>query len=271
MIGIKPIGDETQWTEQQNDSIYNKIDLEYGNNLYLHTITVNKSVTSPANILRYDIVLLAVRDHEQTCLNDKLESLKLAEYDPSTKHHLQNLPSLLEDDVSDSSDSDWEKEIDVKGKNEFSSSSGQRELEASDRDDLDLEDAYVHFTEEDVLELFPDFVQKKPQSTPMPTPTTTLPKIDELNEVEAEIKSTKDNDLSLEEMLKQADNGYVSAETDGTDASSEHYEVNHQVEYIYKRPKVYWWQTEQTLILRIGAHDDVQYGLEITPDYLKYA
>lgn len=265
MTGIKPIGNETQWTEQEKNQIYDEIDSKYGNDLYLHTIAENKSVESPANILRYDIVLLAIQDNKQFCVNDLPVSLELAEHDAETKHHLQKVPSLLEDFDSDTSDSDWEKEIDVERKNNWPNSHRETEREQSENEEFNLEDAYVHFEDDDLLELFPGLVQKKNSSTP----NTTLQKIDEANEAEAD--TFENNDLSTVESVKQVDNGYLSAETDGTDASSEHDDVNHQVEYIYKRPKVYWWQTEELLILRIGAHDNVQYGLEITSDYLIYS
>lgn len=266
MIGIKPIGNESQWTEK--DKIYDEIDLKYGNNLYLHTIGEDKSVESPANTMRYDIVLLAVQDSKQFNVNDSLVSLKLAAYDAKTKHHLQRMPNLLNDIDSDSSDSDWEKEIDIDRKNDWPSSRPEVEHEQSEKEDsdFDFENAYVNFEENDFLEMFPQFVQKKCSSTP----NATLRKIDE-EIIETDTDPVENNDLLMAESVRQADNGYVSAEMDGTDASSEHFDDNHQVEYIWKRPKVYWWQTEELLILRIGAHDNVQYGLEITPDYLIYA
>lgn len=273
MVGIKPIGNATQWTAEEKDQIYDEIDLKYGNDLYLHTITENKSCESPANIMRYDIVLLAVQDNKQYCVNDFLVSLKLAEYDAETKHRLEKIPNIVEDIDSDSSDSDWEKEIDVERKNDWPNSRPKTEHEQCENDnkdndfDFDFENAYVNFEEDDLLEMFPGFVQRKASSTP----NATLEKIDE-DVNEADVDPIENNDLSLAERVNQTDNGYASVEMDdSTDASSEYDDVNHQVEYIYKRPKVHWWQTEELLILRIAAHDNVQYGLEITSDYLIYS
>lgn len=266
MIGIKPIGNGSQWTEK--DKIYDEIDEQYGDNLYLHTIDVDKSVDSPANILRYDVVLLAIHDDTQFCVNDLIVKLDLAEYDESTKHHLRTVPNLLDDIDSDSSDSDWEKEIDIDRKNNWPRPNGNgTECKQSGQEeefDFDFENAFVNFEDEDLLELFPELVKKESSSTPI---ANTLQTIDEANEIDND--ASENSDLA-EQNEKQGDNGYVSAEADGTDASSEHYDVNHQVEYMYKRPKVDWWQTEEQLKLRIGAHDGVQYGLKITPDYLIY-
>lgn len=270
MVGIKPIGDKTEWTEEEKEEMYDAIDLKYGDDLYLHTINEDKSSDSFANILHYDVVLLAVQ-REQICINDELVSLELAEYDPCTRKHLENLPSLLQDDSSDSSDSDWDKEIDVNQQNNWPNMNREREPERkhehSDLDDFNFDDAFVHFEDEDLMELFPDMVRKKESSTPKPT--SELQKIDEVNETEEDFPQQSRS--PIDESAKQVDNGYLSAETDATDASSEETVVNHQVEHAYKRPKVDWWQTEEQLILRIGAHDDVQYGLDVTPDHLIYA
>lgn len=265
MIGIKPIGNESEWTDA--NKIYDEIDVNYGDDLYLHTVDVDRSVNSPANILRYDVALVAKYNDTQICVNDFLVSeLELAEYDENTRHHLKKIPNFLEEIDSDSNDSDWDKEIDIERKNNWphSSSNGTGSKEPDDDFDFDFENAYVHFEEDDLLALFPGMVKRKTSSTPNPTTSNpTLQKIDEVNEMDLD-------DLS-EQAEKEVDRGYVSTETDGTDASSEHYDVNHQVEYIFKRPKVNWWQTEEQLILRISAHDNVQYGLEITTDYLIYA
>lgn len=263
LIGIKPIGNRKQWTEEEKDKIYDEIDLNYGDNLYLHTIAVNESIESPANITRYDIILMVVRDHEQFCVNDWLVSLNLAEYDANTKHQLQKIPNLLEDDDSDSIDSDWEKEIDVKRENQWPSCNGGLVQNQDDAEDFEgLENAFVNFDEDELLE----FIGYKKQSSS--TPISTLKKIDEADEIGME--SPGNNESSKQQRLKQTDNGYASGEMDGTDEPLGKYGANHQLEYIYKRPKVDWWQTEELLILRIGAHDNVQYGLEITSGHLIY-
>lgn len=255
LVGIKPIGDRTRWTEEEIDEIYDKIDLEYGDYLYHHTIAVDESVESPVNINRHDIVLLAVCDDEQFSVNDLLVKLNLAEYNPATKHHLQNVPNLLENYDSDSSDSDWDKEIDVNRMNEWPRAQGETSTPADGNDDLEnLEDAYVCFNDDELRELFQTSTRN----------SSALEKIDETNETE--VDSNQNNDLAT---TQPVDNGYISAEIDGSDASTEHL-VHHQVEYICKRPKVSWWQTEDVLVLRISAHDNVQYGLEITPEQLAY-
>lgn len=263
MIGIKPVGNESQWAEK--NKIYDEIDLHHGDSLYLHTVDEDKTVESPTNISRYNIVLLTIHGDDQFCINDFIVSLKLAEYDESTRHHLKRFPNLLEGNDSDSSDSDWEKDIDIydpKNDRPPVRSSGN-ETECKQEIDFDFENAFVNFEDDDLLELFPGMVKRKTSSTP----TGALQRIDEANEIEMDefehIESTQSSE-------KQTDNGYVAAETDGTNASSEHPDVNHQVEYFYKRPKVDWWQTEEQIKLRIGAHDDVQYGLEITSDHLIY-
>lgn len=270
MIGIKPIGNERQWTNA--NEIYDKIDELYGDNLYLHTIHVDKSAHSPVDISRYDVVLAAIVDDTQFCVNDFIVSESLAELDENTKHHLRAVPNLL----NDLDDSDWENEIDTNRQNSWPQSQpepqpqpnghgneNEREIMHSDFKDFDFENAYINFQEEDLLEMFPDYVQRKTSTTPNPG----LQKIDEANEVDDD--SFEINDPT-EQAERQPDNGYVSAEPDGTDASSEHCDVNHPMEYVHKRPKVDWWQTKDQLILRIGAHDNVQYGLEITTDYLIY-
>lgn len=269
MIGIKPIGNGSTWTDAFR--IYDEIDELYGNGLYLHTIDVDKKVKSPVDTLRYDIVLAAVVDDTQFCVNDFLVSQNLAEYDENTKHHLKKVPNLLEDIDSDSSDSDWEKELDTGRENIWPRTNGhgdgnETEYKQNEHEDIDFdfENAYVNFEEEDLLDLFPGLVKRKSSSTPN---AAALQRIDEANEID---EDSFENIDPTEQAEKQADYGYASEETNGTDASSEHYDVSHQVEYINKRPKVDWWQTEEQLILRIGAHDNVQYGLEITTDYLIY-
>lgn len=271
MTGIKPTGNGSQWTDV--DRIYDEIDEQYGDNLYLHTIEVDKSVDSPVDIYRYDIVLAAVVDDTQFCVNDSLVSQNLAEYDESTKHHLKKVPNLLENMDLDSSDEDWEKEIDDERENVWprpndhgNENGNEMECKQNENEDInfDFENAYVSFQEEDLLQMFPGYLQRRSSSTPNPNPNAALQRIEEGNEID------EDSFENIDPTERQADNGYMSAETDGTDASSEHYDVNHQVEYIYKRPKIDWWQTEEQLILRIGAYDNVQYGLQVTTDYLIY-
>lgn len=272
------MGKNAQWTTEAIDEIYTNIDTEYGNCLHHHTIAVNKSVKSPVEIDRYDIVLVAICDDIQFNVNDLLVSLEFAEYDPSTEHHLKNIPRLLEHDESDL-DSDWEKDIDVERQNPWPHTETQSETHTktptetnavqSIDEDFNFDESFVNFDEEDLFELFPslkDQVQRKADtSTPNP------PTLQRIDEEEAEMVSIENKNVLTEQTVRQLDHGYISAEADGTDASSsEYYNIGHRVEYICKRPKVTWWQTAESLILRIGAQDNVKYELEVTTDHLIY-
>lgn len=260
MVGIKPVGDKTHWTEEEIDEIYNIIDDDI-HHLHHHIVSVNKAVDSPVGIAQYDIVLMALCENKQSSLNDLLVAQGLAEYDPSTEQHLKNPPNLLAND--DSSDSDWDEEVDVNRVNNWPNKHAEANSAPNIDDDFNFDDAIVNFEDDDLLELFPGLknqIEKK-TSTPIPLKLPTINEVDQ-----PKVDSVEKNNL-----LKRIDNGYVSAETESSDASFEHHNFNHQLEYLYKRPKVCWWQTEEQLILRIGAHDNVQYGLEVTTDQLIYS
>lgn len=260
MIGIKPLS-AGEWTEAMNDNIYDAID-QYGGDLFLHTISMDKSVKckiTDINIRYHDVVLLAVDGKEQININDMVVDLKLADYDSKTKNKMQNVPNIFDED----SDEDWDDEIDVNRETNWINDLASRAIpEPCQGEVIGIID---NIDDKECFEFFKDlFLTGNARSTPTPTPTPTrtLNRIEEINEIEEQ-----EEDQSNKTPNVEPDN--VTEDT-VTTSSSEGASNAHQLVYIYNRPKVHWWQTEEMLLLRISAHENVKYGLEITPDCLIY-
>lgn len=261
---------EAEWTEQQIDEIYNAID-EYGDQLFLHTVSTDKSIESnitDTKIFRHDVVLLALRDQQQINVNELVVSLDLAEYDPETMAKLQNVPSLLDDDNNDDSDEDWDQEI-----SEYQAPNWVHLNAPQDNDDPNQNDTesklemFDNFDAEDCIEFFKLAMQNGGSSTP--APASKLNRIEEINEEGEEEELPKPEPKEQLNVIG-ADAGYGSEDTVTEESTCENISDSHQLEYIHKRPQVHWWQTEEMLVLRISAHENVQYGLEVTPEHLIY-
>lgn len=286
MVGIKPIGiDVSQWTEEQIDAIYDAID-EYGNDLLLHTVSTDKSVKSKISdtfYVRHDVVLLATPDEDQQIIVNKfLVAKELADFDPATRNLLENIPILVGDDDNDS-ESDWEEECKAYAKekekqneriivnnpaNGTESSSSENDFEQIH--DLLQDDEFMQEAENFLRDLCKGNKQDDEPNGAMPS-------------IAEEPKLKKPLMESNNENKNKPDNGYATTSTDG---SSEDIETDckiesssedsgnpvcrHHLEYIYKRPRVLWWQNDEMIVLRINAHDNVKYGLKVTPEQFVY-
>ncbi|XP_031636550.1 putative ATP-dependent RNA helicase TDRD12 [Contarinia nasturtii] len=246
------------WSEERIDEIYNTID-QYGANLILHTVSSNKfakTYVADTKITCHDVVLLAVNDAEQININEMLVEQKLAEFDPETKHQLENVPDVTGKD-NDSDNENWDNDFDPNNSWEMVYNTPPKSTETScEMDSFDFEslDKYLNEDDSQLDEFLIALNLKEPSTT-------------EVNEAVA----------------GRGDTGYVSEETNDNvsesfnDEKSEDavkYSIDdnhHQLEYIYKRPRIYWFQSDEYIVLKISAHDGVKYNLEITCDQLIYS
>lgn len=275
MVGIKPIENDektdSQWTdEDQIDAIYDAID-EYSEYLFLHTVSTNKSIKSKiadTEFVRHDIVLVALPDQEpQININEMLVTKRLADFDPNTQHILDNIPNLLDDDSDADSESDWEDECKInEHQNKWlmlnnqpkaitpkaSVSEDFEQLNALLNDDSFMSDADSFLRAlyngdqggvEEKYSKVPDVKPKQHMESGYTSSTT-----HEHSEDDTDIETKSEN--VKEELINASD--------------------RHQLEYIYKRPQVFWWQTDEMIVLKIKAHDNVKYGLEVSSEQLIY-
>lgn len=245
------------------DKIYDEIE-RFGDELFLHTITADKSIKSKVpdtDIVRYDVVLLALHDQQQINVNEMLAKQGLLELDINTEECFKNVPNLLDHDSDDEEDDDdWEKCF--KGsqhENDWVHLNAPVDTPKPNSEDGDsVLDMFCNFEAEDVEEFLkmltggegggsrrmPDVIEEEP-------------------EFEPESESTL-IDKNLDDI------GYVTGNLDSSSEDSAEKPSNHQMEYLYKRPKIDWWQTEELIFLRISAYENVKYGLQIASDHLVY-
>lgn len=252
-----------RWTDEMNDIIYEAID-QYGLDLHLHTIRADKSIKfelTNTPIVRHDIVLVAVHEDEEININKMMVAMKLVETDPQTFNDLEDVPQIMDND------DDWDDEI---VENQIIPAQNVPAQLAEEQKENDF---FSHFSEvppEDFLNFFEEaFKVQKNQAQAQPNQ---LQKIEECDE-ETEPINGKDNGYgSFEEDIRNSHLNSSASSEEGVQISSSEKctQISHQIEYIYKRPKVNWWQTEEKIVLRINAHENVKYGLEVTSDYLVY-
>lgn len=265
LIGIKPTTEserETvdQWTDDEIDKIYDAID-EYGNDLYLHTVTMDrtkKSKIPDTNIYRHDIVLLAVRDTEQININEMLETQKLVDFDPITKHKLQNVPRIAPINNGSAYDSDresdWDDEFDPNNKFEMQTIARNQQSMASETG-LDGFDISM-FDQAEIEQFMIDLMNEQ------------MNRSSDNGYASADPKDL--NDDTIEPKNDENENNCQDSNNITSDENSEDVIERHLLTYNYKRPQVYWWQTDELIVLKISAFDDVKYGLEVTDDQLTY-
>lgn len=295
MVGIKPVesgeGEVSQWNEKIVDAIYDAID-EYGNDLILHTIATDRSVKSKipdTNFVRHDIVLLAIReDEDQINMNQRLVAANLAAFDPSKQNALDNIPILVDEDNESEIDSesngesDWDEECkayaeEKQKKLTDSPPSGTESPESGVGDDF--EQIFELLNDVDFMEEAGDFLkdlckkerrdEPEPEIEPKPamkesSTEISKPKIEWNNKMGNGYSSTGTNEFS-----DVSENSTDCQMENAIEVSENPYD-RHQLEYVYKRPCVFWWQTEEMVVLKIRAHDNVEYGIEVTSDQLVY-
>lgn len=254
MVGIEAIGNTSKWSEEMIDNIYNEID-KYHHELYLHTISDNKAIKSTifnTNITCYDVVLLSIHDNEQINLNNMLVENCLANYDPQTKHRLENIPNILEteEDWDDDSNGSWNQKLD-----NIQSSTPNCSPDQSNSESGFVSDMFGNFDEEHVIEFFEMFLNT---NQPEPKPS---------NGIAAIAEEDEDQELDEEEEFKKNDQ---INQNDSTECKMISRTGGHQIEYMFKHQQIYWQQNEELVELKIQAHDNVKYGLEVTEDYLIY-
>lgn len=282
MVGIR--SSETNddglpiWSEEQCDQIYNAID-EYGSNLVLHTVLTDKSVQSnipDIKIARHDIVLLSMNGTEQINIHKMLVDRKLVEIDENTKHILDNIPKLFDDDDYGS---DWDVEFDPNNSYEKVSSPEQTPAQTPPNDNefnlferlLEDEDG-----ENDVNDFF---LELGKQLGIIANPindgenSSELQRADAPNEIRDPLKQSASQ--NSHDKLTDDEKSEDSTMKHDSDHSFEELTLDamndHHLEYIYKRPRVNWWQSSEIVILKISAQDDsVKYKLKVTADQLIY-
>lgn len=89
-----------------------------------------------------------------------------------------------------------------------------------------------------------------------------------------ECQETEDNlPVNKKPVDTVKDAGYQSTEAESEpseEGGEKVIKTDHPLEFFYKRPKIEWQQTEETLVLRISASDNIKYGLNVTIDSLTY-
>lgn len=266
MVGIKPIGngenDESEWSEDQIDEIYNAID-QYGDELVLHTAPTDKPIESKISdtkFVRHNIVLLALSDQEQQIdINKMLVAQQLAEFDPETQNLLEKVPILVGDDNDSDSESDWDDECNpnVQQNKWMMMNNPPNEIESPKRD------SNIGNDFDQINALLQD--------------NTCMIDADDFLRDLCKVQRGEKNEPQIE----PKDSGHSSANEGSEHSIQDHLESisedsgnptygHHQLEYIYKRPCVFWWQTDEMVVLKINAHDNMKYGLTITSDQLIY-
>lgn len=265
LVGIKPIGNdencESEWTEEQIDEIYNAID-QYGDELVLHTALTDKHIESKiadTKFVRHNIVLLALPDQEQQIdINKMIVAQQLAEFDPETQNLLEKVPILVGNDNDSDSESDWDDECNPnQQQNKWIINNPPKEIK-SPKGDSNIETDF-----DQINALLQD--------------NSFMLDADEFLRDLCNAQRGENNQPAIE----PRDSGNSSANEGSEHSIQDHLESisedsgnptdrHHQLEYIHKRPCVFWWQTDEMVVLKISAHDDVKYGLEITSDQLIY-
>lgn len=269
MVGIKSIDGENQaqWPEEMVDKIYDAID-EYGDELVLHTVCSNRSIKSDimdVNCAQHDIVLLAVRDGVQFNMNEMLVERGLVEFDPNTKSKLEYVPNVAKINNDSECGSDWEAECDEYKRTKLNEAKGNEPDHGLDW----LDDVPPEEFEDFMADLMGRMGLSEAKNDIQQAQTQTQPSI------------TTNPKHTIEDAGPASNGGYNSNEShydSSPDAVSG--AVNDEIiedpkdkamlHYIYKRPRVYWWQDEQSIVLKISADDDVKYGLKITSETLIY-
>lgn len=251
MVGIEAIGNTKGWSEETIDNIYNEID-KYHNELYLHTISDNKAIKSTifsTNMMCYDVVLLSICDKEQINLNNMLVENGLANYDPQTKYRLENIPNILEteEDWDDDSNGSWEEKL-----GNIQSSTPNCSPDQSNSDSGFMSDLICNFDNDTLLDFFLN--TKQPEHEPS-------------NGIATIAEEDEDKEEDKEEEFKKNDQ---INQNDSIDCKMISRTGGHQIEYVFKHQQIYWQQNEELVVLKIQAHDNVKYGLEVTEDYLIY-
>lgn len=272
LAGIKPTGSVDVWSEDMIDEIYNEID-EYHEQLYLHTITDNKAIKSlvdDTNIMCYDVALLAIHNNQQINLNKMLIEKGLVDIDPQTANRLENIPSIIEEEEEEN----WDEYCDEgfrRLENIGKSSTPNESLSPNETDDGFID----NFTEEELIDFIQEIMTKKPVApkSDQRMITDCIAEEDE-EEISLEEKSTdqiaSQSAAALHESPKKTDED-VNGSMDNLDDTKMISKTDgHQIEYIYQHPKIYWQQNDEWIVLKISAHDDVKYGLEVTENHLIY-
>lgn len=271
MVGIKSIGTTTgqasKWTDDIADQIYDLLG-SYAFKTYLHTVTVDKSVKSTLpdlKLSRYDIVLVAVENSEQINLNELVVTRKLAEFNPETKHLLQNIPNLVEelsDDGSENWDNDYEHVVpEPRALPSARIIQNSEEEQSDDNNNMFDEDKLcMYFTDEELMELYQAAKASHTKAKPIECQPTTTGENGNSNELEKDVSE----DSTITEPIALTERGSSSTfiPADPNDRPV--------LQYIWKRPKVLWWQTEEMVVMRIQAHDNVEYGLDFSAKNLIY-
>ncbi|XP_055304540.1 putative ATP-dependent RNA helicase TDRD12 isoform X2 [Sitodiplosis mosellana] len=300
LVGIKPAENAgcevAQWNEQHIDAIYEAID-GYGNDLVLHTVSTDKSVKSKiadTNFVRHDIVLLAIPDEDQQInMNQLLVAQELADFDPSTRHSLDNVPILVSDDNDDDSESDWDDECKAYGNEQqkkwvmVDNPPNRTESPESDISN-DFEKINELLNDDSFMQEAEDFLRDLCKSNKEGGEQNgTEPEIEQKSAMKVDdstIKPQMESKSKIEWNNNKLDNGYASTSNGSSEGSENSTDCQienssedsgnpgdrHQLEYVYKRPRVFWWQTDEMIVLKISAHDNVKYGLEVTSEQLVY-
>lgn len=262
------------WSEAVIDDIYNTID-EYGHELYLHTISDNKTIKpqiGDTNIVCHDVALLAIHDNQQINLNEMLIKMGLVASDPNTIHKLENIPNILDEDE------DWDEECDEYEvvNSAMKTSTPLDSHSQSDSDDCDLIDNFDGIQPDQFKEFLEglsaqqSFKESSQQSSkPLPQMNITDCIHEENEDEDKEQKSPLKRECQKKASVPDAnvddfvdfcaDTITLSNKTDG-----------HKIEYIYNHPKMYWQQNDEMIVLKIGKNDDAPYGLEVTENHLIY-
>lgn len=233
--------------------------------MYLHTVVTDKSVKSNIdgiNFVRHNIVLVAVCGDDEININDLIVSMKLAEYDPQTAGNLQNIPRII--DVECYEEENWDAELD---KNPDFRNDKAESLDTKPNDEDDISNWLKNFTEEEITEFITQAL-----NLPEPNKQEDAKKLERIeeNDVEMPVDQPKTSELT-----QSIDVGYVSDELNNNEnspktSSKANESYSHPIEYLYKRPNVHWRQTEEKIMLRINAHENPKYGLDVTPESLIY-
>lgn len=263
MIGIKPIEIDNLVQFKKRIYLIKNLINKYGNELLLHAVSTERRIKCEipnTHIPRHDVIILATQDgNNQMNINQMLVEQNLCEYDPKTKDKLNNVPNVVEKD----SDSDWDNQSYVSNDWVMTGDNANRYYSEDDENELDLE--WIEHQPQDQIDSFLyDLLNAQNEDALQPLLNNELnsidPKIQSIEPIQEldEISENENDEISNENLIEWSE----CSEEDSNDRA--------QLEYIYKRPQIIWWQTDDMIILSVGVQENAEYGFEITPNSIVF-
>lgn len=250
LYGICSVTDSKTWSAKDIDGIYDLIMESPQNGLYAYVVatqSVNSEILHDVEQQHLKIILI---DANNRNINETAVKMNLAKFDKRIESKFYQICSELKvieeavDDiaVNEADDSDWEDLIDEK--NIKLTKCASKFEPKNDSNEIDIDELEDNMSNDEAEAFMAQLMGKK---EPKPSSEMGKKPLDEIKPNE---------DLQPNETIETHDESSKA--------------TNGDLVYEYKRPIIYWQQTEDYIRLKISSFDSCKYNLEVGSDSFVY-